>query len=512
MSTIKDLCKQNKVYWICVVLTVVLSYGFTLTNFSIGVDDEKFHHIFFEHGLLAQGRWGYVPLRSVFNSYLFLPFWRDFLALILMVTGLTFMCGVFRKYSEGRFDEKAATIFTCLALSFSYIAHLFIFMMATIEIGLILILTGLTMFCFAKWALEKACFCFGILGALFLGYAIAFFETALFFYLIGTFSLLLLAYIHGVDDEASKMKSFLLVLVKLVATVIGGVVIWFLGGLILQRLLSIDTSGYVGGHVYHDTSSLAALLQSVVRFAIRFPVDRVRATTSITEWLLLGASLAVIAVGIVYAVIRRRISIFLVAVGAVVSAYGMHVLLGQVRPPYRISITFSILIGFCVALAYIISSKNQWKKFNSRYLVVFATVWMVFYQSRVMNQIFFMDYQRYQHDVMLMHTIIHDLDGLQKDYPILFIGMIPTYLPRQEVAGNSIFNWDRSSLPTFELYARRIHLFFRMHGFPILHPGEIDEQQLRYYLIGMENWPREGYIRRTENFVVVKLGPSFFEP
>ena len=511
MNTVREFYKQSPFYWIWVTITTALCYGFTLTNFTIGIDDEALYNSFWRGGFLAQGRWGHIPLQRIFNSYLFLPFWRNFLALLLIVFGLTFICGLFRKYSNNYFNDKASTIFTCLTISFPFIAHLFIFTVMTIELGFILVFIGFALLCFAKWAIEKKTFRYGILGGISLGYATAFAETAIVFFLIGGFSLLLVAYIFNIDEENISLKLSLLALCKLAGILFTGVIIWFLGGTILQRIFSIDATGYVGGHVWHDTSSLMGYLSSVVRFLVYLPTTRIHSSMSIIDWLLVSVSITIIVIGIIYAFVRKRISFFLVGLGAVLSSYGMHILLGQAHPLYRITITFSILVGFCFALLYILLNNIPWKRFKLKYIMVFLVIWLIFYNSRIMNQVFFLDYQRYQHDIMVMHTIIHDLDGLQNEMPILFVGMIPTHLSGDEVAGNTLYNWDRMNTPRQELHSRRIFRFFEMHGFPIEHPGTVDEERLQYYLIGMENWPKDGYIRQTEYFVIVKLGESFHE-
>jgi hypothetical protein len=91
------------------------------------------------------------------------------------------------------------------------------------------------------------------------------------------------------------------------------------------------------------------------------------------------------------------------------------------------------------------------------------------------------------------------------------VGLLPTRLPTYEVAGHTLYNWDRNASPWMELNAQRIYRFFEMHGFHLTHPGSIDEERLQYYLIGMESWPQNGYIRETEYYVIIKLGESLLE-
>ena len=511
MKTTKELMKQPGFYWICVCITSVLSYGFTLTTFAITADDESFVRFIDEGILLAEGRWGYAPLKLVFDSYIFLPFWRNFIALLLIVAAITLICGIYRKYSEGRFDEKASTIFACVAISFPLTAHIFIFMLATIELGLSLIFVGLALLCFAKWVLDKERVWYGILSTLSLGYAIAFRETAIVFFMIGGFSLLFLAFLYGKDQEKAKIKSSFFILLRMAGILVGSVLVWLLGAMFFRYLYSVEPLAYTTNMIRHDLSSISSIMWSIGNFLIFFPIVLLRQASDMITWIVIGASIVLVGIGTIWAVRRKRTSLFFIAAFAVASSFAMHFFLGQVFPLYRIQTPFMFLVGFTVALLYILCSQLQWKKLNLKYFVIFLSIWLVFFGSRQMNQVFFLDYLGYRKDVMVMDTIVHDLGGIQHEQPIVFVGMLPQQLPQKEVAGHSVFNIAREVYWRGEVYTLRPHRFFEMHGFPIQHPGEVEKETLLYYIADMENWPTPGYIRKTENFVIVKLGPSALE-
>jgi hypothetical protein len=425
--------------------------------------------------------------------------------------GLTLICGLFRKYSQGKFNEKAATIFVCVAISFPIVAHIFTFMLATIELGLNLVFVGLALFWFTKWALERRQNWYGILSALALGYGMAFRETAVVFFMISGFALLLLAFIYGENLEISKLKSSLLIFTKMAGVLIGAVVVWFVGAILFQRLLSVEAIVYTTGMIRYDTTSVFNFARGLIGFIISFPIVLLRTTSGVTSWLIIGACVALVGVGVVFGVKFKRVSIFLTTAFLVISSYSMYILLGWAEPYIRMRTPFMILVGFATALGYILSTQIKWKKGIIKYFMIFASIWLVFYGSRMMNQVFYLDYMTYRKDVFVMDTVIHDLEGLQQEYPVLFVGLLPQQLPLDEMAGYSIFNAGRRGTWFAELNARRAYYFFQMHGFPIVHPEEVNKEQLLYYLAGMKNWPAEGYIRQTDNYVIVKLGPSSLE-
>ena len=511
MNGIKELYRHKRFYWVCVVITAVLSYGFTLTNHAITADDEAFDLFFGEGLVLAEGRWGYVPIQRIFNSYLFLPFWRSFIAVILMVAGITLLCGIFRKYSRGKFDDMAATIFACVAISFPLTAYLFSFMLANLELGLSLVLVGCSLLFFAGWALDKGAHRYGVFSALILGYAIAFRETAIVFFMISGFSLLLLAFIYGSDQKINRIKPAIIVILKMFGVLIGAVVTWFVGAQVFQRLLSIPPVDYTTGMLQHDTSNIFRFIGSMVRFALTLPVALISAATNITSLLILGISGVLIVVGVIYGLKVKRVSIFIVSLLLVIFSYSMFIFTGWSYMYLRMRTPFMLLVGFGIALGYIISTQIQWKRVKVKYLMIFVSIWLVFYGSRMMNQVFYLDYLGYKKDVFVMETVIQDLGGLQQEYPILFVGLLPQQLPLDEVAGYSIFNLGRRGTWYSELDVRRAYRFFTMHGFPIEHPEEVDKDQLLTYIADMESWPADGYIRQTEHYVIVKLGPSSLE-
>ena len=79
---------------------------------------------------------------------------------------------------------------------------------------------------------------------------------------------------------------------------------------------------------------------------------------------------------------------------------------------------------------------------------MFLCVLCVLRQSYAMTQLFYVDYRKYEQDVNRMQQIVNDLQlevGAELDKPVLFIGCMSEseYVLTDEVAGSSIFGWDR---------------------------------------------------------------------
>ena len=198
---------------------------------------------------------------------------------------------------------------------------------------------------------------------------------------------------------------------------------------------------------------------------------------------------------------------------AVSAAYSMAFVLGNPFPHMRIEITFAILIAFSCALIYMLLRNVTYRAIKARYIVTVLLVLLLLFQSREMNKVFFIEYQSYQRDVFVMHTIIHDLGGREREKPLLFVGLLSEpplslSLPRRETAGSTVLNWARHTAYR-ELVIPRPFMFFEMHGFPITrYSGHVDIYEMRNKITDMPAWPEYGYIMEFDNFIVIRLGLS----
>ena len=504
------LFMQNKNYWICTILTALLCYGFTLTNATLLTDDLVFDsHYSNNHVKLAVGRWGYLIFRDVLFTFLYLPFWRAFNGMCLIITGSTMYCGLYRKYSGGKFDNKTATIFTCVAISFPWIADLFVLTETTILMGWIFTLAGVSLYFSCKWIIEKKNALYLIPSSVILGYATAFYEPAMVFYLAGGFSLLFLHFLF--KEKSGGFSRFLIMSVQFAVITVLGVIVLRLGAIFFQYLLSIEPMYYREQLLFHDTSSVWALIKSVIRFTLSFtrififpPSDG--NTIRMIIW---AASVCVVITSFILSVSFKKLSIFLAGAATVVSAYGLYFALGILHMLNRNVYTFLLLIAFASALLYQVIRNIEIKRVKLKYLAVLIVVWLVLFQSREMNQIIHLDYQRHQRDVMILNTIVHDL-GRGREKPVVFVGFIPDTLPRREFVGVSLFRINRET-PWTELDVFWISGFFRAQGFPLQEPIEFDRDEICRYIVDMPSWPQSGYIKELDDYVIVRLGYSYLD-
>jgi len=503
--------KRDSIYWLCVICTALLSYGFTLTNATIGVDDEILRHYIDGHGLLMQGRWGQTVLTRIVDTQFFLPFWRKFLGLITHVFALTFLTGLFNKYSRGRFDDTTATIFTCVALSFPLLAEVFVFKMTVIEVGLSLFLVALSVYLASRWVMDNKHFGYAFLSIVLLGFTLGMSDNTVLRYFSIAMSLLLLDALFS-DNNKRKLLQMFIDIIKFLLIFMCALLLSNFFASMLQAYFDVTYVSQRSTHISYNFGSIADFAYSFVNFARQFVRVRVLfpGTHDLVSFLKWFSTVSIIVICTCCAFILRRLNIFFAGVATAASAYIMLIILGDATPMLRIMSTFSTTIAFSIGLIYIVFNNIVIAKYvKAKQLIIVAVVLLVLTQSRDMNHTFFLDYQRYQRDVMVMHSIINDLGGRQRTKPIVFVGLLthgfPDRNPNIHVIGITLFNWDRWSN---ELCSFRLNRFFAMHGFPFQSAYGLDSDVIALQVADMPSWPAYGYIREFEYYIIVMLGNS----
>ncbi len=500
----------SKYYYLCISFVVILCYGFTLTNFSMGIDDEAFKAYFENNSLLYQGRWGYVILKRIFNSYEFLPLWRDLIAICLIVAGLTMFNFILKTYTNNLWNNTLSIIFTCISISFPYIASMFVFMMTTIETGMVYLLVSFSLHFYFCWHFKKKHWINLIYSIGTLTFAISFSETSPVIFLLIFFITCFLRTL--ITNEESKLTKVLLSILKIFILIFISIVFWEIVKIILQKILNVPNSSYVNNYITYNFSGVVPFLNSLKHFIVTqfntiiagFKLDYATKTVSL--------SIFVTLISIIFLAIKnKKISIFIYGICILISAFALSIVTGNPSLPHRALTCLSFLVSFAFCLLYIIFRNISIKKFKFKYIVLFLVIVNIFYQSKQMNRTFFIDYKGYQYDITMASQIYHDLKAVTDNNKVIFVGTPPDFNQVVEPSvGNSLFVWDRHELLQLELRSTRLYEFFKQHGYDI-YPTEYDIGNLKTQINGMPNWPKTGSIKDCKDYTIIKLGKSFLE-
>ena len=118
---------KNKAFIITIILITVLSFGFTITNSSVGMDDTAFDRYYQGKEMLAIGRWGSYLVYQILNITEFIPFWIDFIASSIIMLTAVLWCIFLKKNLEDKLPLGAYITFAAVFISFPIINEIFIF-------------------------------------------------------------------------------------------------------------------------------------------------------------------------------------------------------------------------------------------------------------------------------------------------------------------------------------------------------------------------------------------------
>jgi hypothetical protein len=252
-----DYFHNNNWWWIAVVFTAVLSYGFTLTHYSVGVDDESIWS-YMNGGLLAQGRFGASHfLQLIFDAYEFLPFWFDFLGITILIIANILWSIFFIRMSHGKLNKNYTIIFSCIVISYPVIAHLFMFMGNAYSIGFTLLLTGTALLLFSSWLCSNRDnnvlnpwrhFYKVIATVIILAISIGVLEWAAVIFLTGIFSGLLFEYVSN-NTKNISFKTLLLYFCKIAIVLALAIFLNKFIAVLYQNINHVVASGYTSHYI-----------------------------------------------------------------------------------------------------------------------------------------------------------------------------------------------------------------------------------------------------------------------
>jgi len=486
------LLYHKKSYWICLLITILTTYGFKLVNYSVHFED-LMHDLYFRQGVkIKAGRWA----STIFAEVIYIPFWHTFLALIVMVIAMALFSGLLKKYSLNSFDDKALILFSCIAVSYPAISTYFALIQSSFDIAIHFLLTGIGIFFIGEYVFEKKQIWNGLVGTIFIGTAISIYEYAIIIYFVFMFLLCLLRECYEIKKK-TELKILLIMVGKILIFAIIALSIWKLVGMGFQRLHGYSIVSYSEDMLGYDTSSLPLMVKAIIGFTIRFPRGYLRELLhskdnigAFIDYTNIFSTVLLFALGIYLSVKKKKLIIFVYSIMTIVSAYGLYLISAETSLINRQVVTSSIFFAFAVSLLYTVIHKKI------RIIILIVAVWIVFIQTKYMNQVFEMDYLRYQRDISIMQSVIHDLRGAEREKPLVVAGEISNIIYDDGVI---------SHFSTFYWAPFVIQLFFEKHGYQvdvISIDGDIVNEKAR----DMNCWPTDGYIMEFDEYIIIKLG------
>ena len=437
-----------------VAATALLSYGWQMFRFNIGIDDVV-RSRYLGGGLFSQGRFSSTLVSYMFGQYKAMPFFEPFLATVFLTFSAFLLILLFMRASKGAFSRTALTFMACLFVSYPLINELFVYKGSELYMGIGYMLCAVSLLTvsgiFRKTDISGGSFdqcepspesaaadtkkrrrsimlrlvsstlIWIFLASLYEAFAAVYLVLAsLYVFTEIYFGQKRIKDLPGKNDGTFYIRKFFICSAPMAA----GVLIEFAAGLIITKLVDFGTAIPAGSGIYIpeeiNAEYFVNILYSIFR---RFFLAGL--------WyvpVLLFAICAVISLilFIVTGIVKRRASVILCAAGTLAGLFGLAVLTGG-SIKYRTCLSFAPFVAYVIALLVHKARRLPGKRFSARRIVSFVgAAALVIVQTVSINLCFYDNDVRWKEDKALLTLCGEALknDGRfdTDEMPVIFIG------------------------------------------------------------------------------------------
>lgn len=496
---------RRKALVLTLLFVAVLCFGFPITHYSIGLDDPAREYYLYSSSngnMIQQGRLLHVVLNLLTGSIDFIPFYNEFLGTALLTLSALLYCGVFQLVSGQSLSTPSLIAFSCVYISYPILAEKYIYSLDLIAITLSYCCSAIALMYAYRFVsrAERTSF---MKAAAVLMAAIASYESFIFLYICGVFSLFLLEILFR--DSRMGLKEILLRGLKYAAILLASLIVYY--GIVIA--LQIATGQYGVFSRYGIWTYTTDTFLGTLRYITKLLLDTFQEELQVgylSIWVFFLISALGFVLFFLLSLSRRNVWIVVCFAALFGTNFLIHYGFGEFLA--RACQTFCFTIGFVV----LILLNCKFPRDKVQHLLFAGVVLLVMVQSADINRWFFNDYTRYQKDAFVIHSIATDLlANCDVTKPVVFTnspsdGYLNTQMyPGGQYNGRSVTYWAISAFqdPTQPLLAS----LFAMHGYDFLvsPTPEITEQAI-VCAEDMPAWPSPGYLQEEENFIVVNFG------
>lgn len=486
------LNKENTKLLFFSIATVLICYGFALTNYSLSVDNEFPPY---PHSSLELGRWGTNLIwYHIFHGHY--PYFTLLLSLLILGAAAVEIASLFK------LTGSKAYIFCGLFLTFPQMAYQMIFIMQSTGIALGFLLSAVSVKLFVKSSDDffKTSSILNLLAASF----ILMFVIAIYQGLVFIPAVLYLVYLlQNTFEDEYKLKTEFRKALFFAGMMIVAIILYFISTKILCP--PAPEGGYLSSYLSGtDTSNRFRTFLSIWK-------NNLFGTAYYGNTTFIFGTIAAIIVFIKFAIARKLFllrSFLLFLLLLFPFAFSLFITNGY-HPP-RIYLTSGIVYAFLIA--YLIDSI----KFEKQYAIVCTLI--CFANMFFVTRLYYSNYQIANHDKELakkIDALIHDRYpefNAASDY-VYFYGGLPYdhhakfVLKDSEAFGGSIFSWGGGG------NFRMICLF---SFYDIADYRYLDDKpkylKSREDAVKMPVWPNKESIQKFDDVVIVKLNNQEGQP
>ena len=497
---------QNKVLIFFAILVTALCFGFTITHFSIGVDDVARQHYLYSTGsssMIQQSRLLHHVINGLTGVVDWIPFFTEFVGAGLFCVSALLFCALLQTVCGGTLSTAALTAFVCVYISSSINVEKFLYHLDVIVVSIA--------YCFCALSLIRAHRCITqkdahILPSIILEMlAVSAYESFALLYVCGVFSILILEILK--DPAENSFPALLRKGLRYAAVLLAAVLLYY--G--IATALQILTGQY---HVFSryliwevtDQGLLGTLL--LVLRTLFGDIAKLLREKYVPLLVFFGISLGAALLMPWLAHRRKNWWLLLCFLAMLLCNLLIYIIFGGFHP--RIAQTMCFYDGFLILLAV----QVFWKSPAFRKWVICAVSLLVLVQSADMNRWFYNDYVRYEKESFVVHTLATKLlDSCDLSKPVVFTncatvgdGYLNTHLYEGgDANGNSVIYWCSNT--ALDFCPNLTSELFRLHGYDFIRPATFEQAARANQLAkGMPVWPQEGCIREFDDVIAVNFG------
>ena len=407
------VCKS--VFYIPFVLSIIISYGFTLFNRTVFIDDmaQDVYYGPYDHKLKAL-RWGQYITDRIFSTVKFTPFLNRFIGLLFLIVTVVLFGAILYYFDKKKDDIWKYSVFSGIFISYPLITEFFGFFEAlTIPLQFAIVSFALFYQVLHKERSIKDHIFIGIL----LSFVMAGYESLIFAYITEVFIVLFIEYVLN-DDGNHKTKDWIIegfsyaipLFIALILKYVIGYLILFVTGLeyardgntsihwisdgILPTLIRVLFNGYF--YVLRGLSFLPITVFVITLFA--FIIIAVRHQRSSRHSLL--------------------ISFFLLA-----SLFFLSILQGDYLG-YRQCQSLHLFVAYVFYVTFDEIYNEHFGRLSKRNVLIFVSLFLILRQRICTHVLFALDNQRSDNEAYVVQNIGYRLySEFDTSKTVIFCGL-----------------------------------------------------------------------------------------
>lgn len=492
---------SNKKYLITIVIVAILSYGFTVTHYAIGIDDLCFDRYVQGTYILSAKRWATWLLYNVLQINEFSPFWLDSVAVLLMMILAIVLCAFIRKQYGDKIKTGSYIIFSSLLISNPMINLFFMYQTTNIAIvisNLMVILCAIIIF--ENYFHKKKKWVYIVCGLL-LAVPISMYESCAQTYLILLFSIMFI----GITQKKASNKDIFKYFCLSIGMLMIGIGTYFVLGQILQTILknhNILNKNFADSQCFlfneHFANAPLEVKWLTIKKMLMMEWKKLLRYFPTCAFICSGFAIAIIET--IQLIRTSKVSRMFCVLGMIFSNFILIFI--QLKVVARAQFSWIIAFGFMGLYIYQILANKKILK----YIVNIVAILLIIIQTRLINQYFYNDYKRYEKDKSIANDVaISVIKNCEYENKPLY------YVLDKKKGKNYKINYENSDsviawgIKAFDEPQTETTKFINEQGYHFKYLTQEDAKNARILYEQLDTQTKEKAIIELENVIIVNL-------